>query len=93
MTDRGIAMMDPKDGIKALERVVARLDLTQVGVLDANWERLGSLGLIRDDYFQHVISAPKTSSKRGQKELKDQEHWLRELRKIPSGQRLGKLVR
>ena len=92
MTDRGIAMMDPKDGIKALERVMQRPDLTQVGVLDANWERLGSLGLIRDDYFQHVISAPKTSSKRGQKELKDQEHWLRELRKIPSGQRLVKLV-
>ena len=92
MTDRGIAMMDPKDGIKALDRVMQRPDLTQVGLLNANWERLGSLGLIRDNYFQHVISAPKTSSKREQKELKDQEYWLFELREIPSGQRLGKLV-
>lgn len=95
LAKRGISMISPVQGIRALALAIQRPDLAQVGIIPADWEGLARAGLSRDPFFSEVMqgaTAGQLLDKRVSV-VDDGGGWLEEFNTLPIGQRENYLIR
>jgi acyl carrier protein len=95
LAKRGISMISPVQGIRALALAIQRPDLAQVGIIPADWEGLARAGLSCDPFFSEVMqgaTAGQLLDKRVSV-VDDGGGWLEEFNTLPIGQRENYLIR
>ena len=94
MAERGIAMISPNHGLECLSKLLQRPDLTQVGVVVADWNKLASFGIANDPYFANVAKSPQRDrrAETAGSEMASGD-WLAHIQTLPYGQRLNQLIK
>ena len=86
---RGIDGISPAQGIKALELLIQRPDLTQVGVVPIDWSRMRATIPAIDPLLSSLLTNP--TKEQGRSTNQPETEWTQALLGLPQHERLNKL--